>query len=98
MGQPSGAHNLAKSRALAQPGRCGHDIADVIRTSFGDVDAERLDPAVEVAPVDLQEARGRSDVSATAREGLPQDPALGLLAQLAVRERPEAIDGALGCH
>src|SRR5229473_3098507 len=91
------ARKLAKSRSPAQPGRCGRDIADVIRTSFGSVNAERLDPAVQVAPVDLQQARCGRDVAAATRERLPQDAALGLFAQLAVRERPEAIDPALGC-
>src|SRR5216684_8368403 len=59
------ARKLAKSRSPAQPGRCGRDIADVIRTSFGSVDAERLDPAVQVAPIDLQQAR----CAQLAREG-----------------------------
>src|SRR5438105_1036942 len=68
----------------------------VIRTSFGSFDAECLDSAVEVATVDLQQPRCGRDVAAATRERLPQDAALGFFAQLAVRERPEAIDAGLG--
>jgi len=64
-GQPCRMRKLAKSRSPARPGRCGRDIADVIRTSFGSVDAERVDSPVQVAPVDLQQAR----CTQLAREG-----------------------------
>ena len=47
---PAQVPELALARA---PRRCGRDIADVPRTSFGGVDAERLDPAVQIPPVHL---------------------------------------------
>jgi len=71
----------AQAREIAivrSAGRCGRDIDDVIRTSFGSFEAERLDPAYRL-PGRPSAAALRPRRAAATRERLPQDAALGPL-------------------
>ena len=61
-----------------------------------DIHRERLDPAVEIAAIDFQEARCCGDVSLAAVEGFAEDPPLGVFTELAIRERSEPGGGCAG--
>src|SRR3954468_13892612 len=60
----------------------------------GKIDAERLDTAVQVSAIDLQEARRRGDVSPAPIQRFAQDLPLCLVAQLSVRKRADAGHGS----